>query len=156
MNESDIKSYFKDCGTIDSIEIPRDHITMRPKGYVLIEFSRSSEAKDAVNLLNGFEIEGKRVKVQIYNEFVQKELNAIESKKETESLDQDSGLIHSSHARSQLMQKFMQSRDVDMGLAGLTTPEKPVQTNCILISNMFDPSTVNLDKDPYFYIEIKQ
>lgn len=90
---------------------------MKPKGYVLIDFSRSYEAKDAVSLFNGFEIDGKRVKVQIYNDYVQKELDKI-----GESLDQDQGLIHSSHARSQLMHKFMEGRDLDpreMGLAGL-------------------------------------
>jgi len=54
IDESDIRQYFEGYGTIDSIEIPRDHITMRPKGYILIEFRRSEEAKDAVNLLNGF------------------------------------------------------------------------------------------------------
>jgi RNA-binding protein 39 len=63
IDESDIRKYFDGYGTIDLIDIPRDHITLKPKGYVLIEFSRCSEAKDAVSVLNGFEIDGKKINV---------------------------------------------------------------------------------------------
>lgn len=63
VSESDIEKYFQGIGTIQSIEIPRDHITMKPKGYVVVEFSRGSEAKEAVNLLNGFEVDGKKISV---------------------------------------------------------------------------------------------
>ncbi len=61
INESDINEYFQGYGTIDSIEIPRDHITFRPKGYIIIEFRRAQEAKDAVDCLNGMEIDGKKI-----------------------------------------------------------------------------------------------
>lgn len=63
INESDIMDYFQGYGKIESIEIPRDHITQRPKGYAIIEFSRAQEAKDAVSLLNGFEIDGRKMNV---------------------------------------------------------------------------------------------
>lgn len=70
VNESDIHDYFQGYGTIENIEIPRDHITQRPRGYAIIEFARSQEAKDAVSLLNGFEIDGKKINVQIYTEYL--------------------------------------------------------------------------------------
>jgi RNA recognition motif-containing protein len=41
VSESDIRDYFSGYGTIDLIEIPRDHVTQRPKGYVLIEFRKA-------------------------------------------------------------------------------------------------------------------
>lgn len=63
VNESHIREYFQDIGTIDSIEIPRDHITMKPKGYALIEFRKAQEAKDAVQFLNGVDIDGKKISV---------------------------------------------------------------------------------------------
>jgi RNA recognition motif-containing protein len=68
IDESDVKKYFDGYGTIESIDIPRDHVTLRPKGYILIEFARSGEAKDAVHLLDGFEIDGKKIKVDIFSE----------------------------------------------------------------------------------------
>ena len=61
VNDTDIREYFQGYGVIDSIEIPRDHITQRPKGYAIIEFSRASEAKDAVSVLNGFEVNGRKL-----------------------------------------------------------------------------------------------
>ena len=63
ISEDDIKEYFKGYGSIDSIEIPRDHITQKPKGYAIIEFSKSREAVDAVSALNGFDIGGKILQV---------------------------------------------------------------------------------------------
>jgi RNA recognition motif-containing protein len=62
-DEKDIRQFFKGYGTIESIEIPRDHITMKAKGYILIDFSSGEEAKDAVNYLNGYEIDGKKISV---------------------------------------------------------------------------------------------
>jgi RNA recognition motif-containing protein len=61
------------------IEIPRDHITMKPKGYVLIEFRRAQEAKDAVQILNNVSIDGKKISVHIHTEYLQKQLNAKEN-----------------------------------------------------------------------------
>ena len=61
ISESDINEYFQGYGTIMSIEIPSDHITLRPKGYINIEFKRAQEAKDAVDCLNGMEIDGKKI-----------------------------------------------------------------------------------------------
>lgn len=63
IEESDIRDYFQGHGTIESIEIPRDHVTLKPKGYALVEFRKATEAKDAVNVLNGFEINGKKISV---------------------------------------------------------------------------------------------
>jgi RNA recognition motif-containing protein len=51
----------KEYGTIDSVEIPCDHISKKAKGYVLIEFRSSTEAKDAMKHLNGFEINGRKI-----------------------------------------------------------------------------------------------
>lgn len=70
ISETDIRHYFEGYGTIESIEIPKDHITMRPKGYAIIEFERSSEAKEAVKILDGFEIDGKKISVSIYTEYL--------------------------------------------------------------------------------------
>lgn len=63
LSEIEINHYFKDVGQIEEIEIPRDHISLKPKGYILIQFSKAEEAKEAVNLLDGFEIDGKKIHV---------------------------------------------------------------------------------------------
>ena len=118
VKESDIRHYFEGYGTIESIEIPKDHVTMRPKGYALIEFERSSEAKEAVKILDGFEIDGKKISVSIYNDYVQKQLYQKESKKPGENIEETgASYIHTAQARTLLMQKLMQGRDMgDMGM----------------------------------------
>ena len=68
ITEREIESYFDGCGRIEQIEIPKDHITHRPKGYVIIEFSKAYEAKDAVATLDGFEVNKKKIKVKIYDD----------------------------------------------------------------------------------------
>ena len=55
------------------------------------------------------------------------------------------------------MQKLMKGRDIDPSQMGLKTQQEtaPTQSNCLLIENMFDLNQVNLDEDPYFFIDIK-
>jgi RNA-binding protein 39 len=109
INEHEIREYLKDCGTIDSVEIPCDHISKKPKGYVLIEFRRSTEAKEAVELLNGFEIKGRKIIVQIYSEQLMRQLQQQESRAAVETINYESGssYIHTGQARAILMQKLM-------------------------------------------------
>lgn len=182
VNEQDIRQYFQGYGTIDSIEIPRDHITQKPKGYALIDFRRALDAKEAVSLLNGFEIDGKKINVQIHTDYLQKTLNQKENQKTTESFgvsdENGASYIHTSQARTALMQKLMQ-RDPTGKAAAIPDDEgqtirqsnfaiPKVETfivpevistqpsSCILIANMFDPLSVDLNKDPHFFVEIKE
>lgn len=175
IGENEVRQYFKGCGLIEEIEIPRDHITLRPKGYILIQFSSPEEAKEAVNLLDGFEIDGKKIHVQIYTDSLQKQLNVLDGKKGVEQVDDNSGTayIHSGQARQVLMHKLMEGKNIDPQAMGLRTgldsdslnnnlvssshqPSVGIgSSNCICISNMFDPNQVDLDKDPTFYIDIK-
>ena len=121
LSESDVEKYFEGIGVIESIDIPRDHITMKPKGYVIVEFSRDSEAKEAVSYLNGFEIDGKKISVQIWTEYLEKTISQLESKKGAEGLDNDTGAsyIHTQAARGILMQKLMEGRNLDMDQMGM-------------------------------------
>jgi RNA recognition motif-containing protein len=114
LTEKDIKSYFDVCGRIDSIEIPADHITRKAKGYVVVEFSRPYEADDAVSSIDGMELNGRRVKVQILTDQLMKQITLKESKKQGESLNEESGgaYIHTQQARATLMQRLMEGRDM--------------------------------------------
>ena len=48
--------------------MPKDHITGKNKGHAIIEFKRHKDAKTAVKEMNGFEINGKKLKVTIVTE----------------------------------------------------------------------------------------
>ena len=80
--------------------------------------------------------------------------------------------IHTSQARTMLMQKLMQGRDMD-GMEGLIKTQKeeeqslarkdPVEvierslepTQYLLATNMFDPKEVDLQQDPSYFMDIK-
>lgn len=163
VDEAEVRQYFKGIGTIESIQIPRDHITLKPKGYILIDFANKAEAQDAVNLLDGFKIDGKKISVSVFTEQLQKQLATLENNRGAETLDENSkaSYLNTGAARSLLMHKLMEGRNIDPSSMGFrqNTASEATDSNqssrCILISNMFDPNLVDLDKDPTFYVEIK-
>ena len=53
---------------IDSIELHKDPITGRSKGYAFIQFHRGSKAKEVIQAMNGFVYQGKALKVGEANE----------------------------------------------------------------------------------------
>lgn len=89
ISEGQVRKYFDDFGVIESIEIPKDPVTQRPRGFILVEFERSYEAKDAIRALDGFELDGVKLDVQLFTESLRKDLNASESRRGGEFIDTD-------------------------------------------------------------------
>ena len=56
--------------------MPKDHITGRNKGHAIIEFKRHKDAKGAVKEMNDFDINGKRLKVSILTDTVNKQMKS--------------------------------------------------------------------------------
>lgn len=73
ITESEIRQWFNPFGDIESIELPKDHITGRNKGHAIVEFKRHKDAKGAVKEMNGFDINGKKLKVSILSDTVNKQ-----------------------------------------------------------------------------------
>lgn len=67
ITEDDLCNIFG-FGEIDSIELHRDPITGRSKGYAFIQFHRGSKAKEVIQAMNGFIYQGKALKVGEANE----------------------------------------------------------------------------------------
>ena len=67
ITEDDLCNIFG-FGDIDSIELHKDPITGRSKGYAFIQFHRGSKAKEAIQAMNGFVYQGKALKVGEANE----------------------------------------------------------------------------------------
>ena len=67
ITEDDLCNIFG-FGEIDSIELHKDPITGRTKGYAFIQFHRGSKAKEAIQAMNGFVYQGKALKVGEANE----------------------------------------------------------------------------------------
>ena len=67
ITEDDLANIFG-FGDIDSIELHRDPITGRSKGYAFIQFHRGSKAKEVIQTMNGFNYQGHALKVGEANE----------------------------------------------------------------------------------------
>ena len=55
---------FSSCGTVESATVMINKITDLPDGFGFVEMSCESEAQEAIQQLNGTEIEGRTIKVR--------------------------------------------------------------------------------------------
>jgi len=61
--EEEISALFTNIGEVDSTRIITDRDTGRSKGFGFVEMSNSEQAKDAIDKLNGTELDGRNLTV---------------------------------------------------------------------------------------------
>jgi cold-inducible RNA-binding protein len=60
-----LREAFARIGTVESASVVTDRDTGRSRGFGFVEMSTSEEANDAVSRLNGSDLDGRRIKVEI-------------------------------------------------------------------------------------------
>src|SRR5487761_1806818 len=60
--EQDVKTLFERHGTVESVKLINDRETGRPRGFGFVEMSQS-EAQGAIQALNGFQMNGRALRV---------------------------------------------------------------------------------------------
>jgi RNA-binding protein 39 len=155
ITENDLYSIFP-FGEIDYIDLHRDPITGKCKGYAFIQFRRASQARAAITAMNGFNYKGKILRVGEAHESAK---NGNESFVTEGDVDEET--LHNYQSRQALMMKL--SRDTNpLGMnlqmlnsqfSALSPTVETEPSNCILLSNLFDPRQVDLAKEPEFYTE---
>ena len=68
VNEEELKEIFKEYGEVMSVTIITDKYTGRSKGFGFIEMLNDEEASKAIDNLNGTEIHGRKVIVNLAKE----------------------------------------------------------------------------------------
>jgi RNA recognition motif-containing protein len=63
VNEDDLKEIFEEYGTISSAKIITDKFSGRSKGFGFIEMDDESEARKAIEELNGAQLESRNMVV---------------------------------------------------------------------------------------------
>ncbi len=61
--DDSLKSAFEQAGTVESASIIMDKMTGRSKGFGFVEMATPEEAQKAIEMFDGQEIDGRRVKV---------------------------------------------------------------------------------------------
>jgi len=66
--EDDLRDVFKECGNVLSIKIITDAYTGKSRGFGFIEMETESEAQQAIDTLNGREVNGNQIRVNVAKE----------------------------------------------------------------------------------------
>ena len=61
-SEADIRALFAQHGTVDSVSLPTDRETGRPRGFGFVEMSQDDAAR-AIQSLNGYSLNGRALRV---------------------------------------------------------------------------------------------
>ncbi|MBN2349654.1 MAG: RNA-binding protein [Bacteroidales bacterium] len=63
LEEEDLKEIFEEYGEVDSVKIITDKYSGKSRGFGFVEMSNEEEAKNAIEGLNGAEIESRTIVV---------------------------------------------------------------------------------------------
>jgi RNA recognition motif-containing protein len=61
--EDDLRELFAQAGTVQSVALPTDRETNRPRGFGFVEMSSAAEAQQAISMLNGQAVHDREIKV---------------------------------------------------------------------------------------------
>ena len=62
-DENAVRDLFAAHGTVDSVALINDRDTGRPRGFGFVEMTNNSDAARAIQNLNGFQMDGRALKV---------------------------------------------------------------------------------------------
>ena len=62
-SEDTLRMAFESSGTVTDVHIVSDRDTGRPRGFAFVEMSSDSEAQDAINAMDGVELDGRNLRV---------------------------------------------------------------------------------------------
>ena len=65
--EAELQELFSRAGTVESVRVMRDAATGRARGFAFVEMATAEEATQAVKRLNGQELDGRQLKVELAN-----------------------------------------------------------------------------------------
>ncbi|MDF1550974.1 MAG: RNA-binding protein [Bacteroidales bacterium] len=68
VTEDDLKSLFEEYGQVDSAKMIMDKYSGKSKGFGFIEMSNSDEGQAAIDALDGTELKGRNLKVNLARE----------------------------------------------------------------------------------------
>ncbi|MFN3326528.1 MAG: RNA recognition motif domain-containing protein [Bryobacteraceae bacterium] len=61
--ESELEAAFGEFGPVERVSVVRDRDTGQPRGFAFVEMTNSGDAANAINSLNGREINGRALNV---------------------------------------------------------------------------------------------
>lgn len=134
LTESDIKQVFEVFGELEFVDLHRDAMTGRSKGYAFIQYKRAEDARMALQQMEGFELAGRTLRVNTVHE------KGTAKYTQQDSLDESGGGNLNAASRQALMQKLARTDQLAPRPEPTQRPNIPqsMQSRSVLLKNMFD------------------
>ncbi|KAF4605181.1 hypothetical protein EYR40_003964 [Pleurotus pulmonarius] len=134
LTESDIKQVFEPFGELEFVDLHRDPMTGRSKGYAFVQYKRAEDAKMALEQMEGFELAGRTLRVNTVHE------KGTAKYTQQDTLDESGGGNLNAASRQALMQKLARIEPAPVAPT-VVKPNIPqaMQSKSVLLKNMFDP-----------------
>ena len=68
VSENDLRRLFSQAGTVESVALPLDRETGRPRGFGFVQMASDEDADNAINMFNGYNLEGRQLRVNVAQE----------------------------------------------------------------------------------------
>lgn len=65
VSETELRHLFEQAGTVDSVTMPLDRQTGRPRGFAFVQMADEQEANNAIQMFNGYVMHGRPLRVNI-------------------------------------------------------------------------------------------
>jgi len=75
ITEGDLRDIFEEYGTVESVKLIIDKKTNRSKGYGFVEMQKESDGQKAIEDLEGAELEGRTMRINIGRRIQQNKSN---------------------------------------------------------------------------------
>ncbi|KAJ3488267.1 hypothetical protein NLI96_g2998 [Meripilus lineatus] len=146
LTESDIKQVFEPFGELEFVDLHRDPMTGRSKGYAFVQYKRAEDAKMALEQMEGFELAGRTLRVNTVHE------KGTVRYPQQDSLDEAGGGNLNAASRQALMQKLARTEQAPVRPQPVAKPNIPqsLQSRSVVLKNMFNPedeTEYDWDKD---------
>jgi len=133
LTESDIKQVFEPFGELEFVDLHKDPVTGRSKGYAFVQYKRAEDARMALEQMDGFELAGRTLRVNTVHE------KGTTKYTTQDSLDEAGGGNLNAASRQALMQKLARIEPASK-LEPVARPNiQAMESRCVLLKNMFSP-----------------
>lgn len=161
LTDDDIRQVFQPFGDIEYVDLHRDQITGKSKGYAFVQFKNMHDAKNAMEKMNGFQLAGRALRVEIKAQPPAALLNAtapgmvnpviippvgvnfpaIAPNQFEERLEDPIGGNLNQISRVELMHKLARTEQpANVPVTDMFRPNIPTATSrSVLLKNMFNP-----------------
>jgi RNA recognition motif-containing protein len=62
-SSDEVRTLFSEVAEVASVVLPTDRISGRPRGFAFVEFAEDDQAKAAIQKFDGFELGGRKLRV---------------------------------------------------------------------------------------------